>query len=306
MKKTFTAFMLASVLSVGSVCAQEYYEGIRKMDIYSTTEWIEIDGLANEDCWAHTAVTVQPVDVVTTDWGVEPVEIGAYSASFQAVYDDNYIYYFIKVVDDTYVPYDKDQMKGDTGVDNVEIMFFPDPAGRDEYHSSIDARSRGLSQIRIWPGATENQTSGGGYAGGRMVDGKLTGLEYKSVRTDYGYDIECVIPWSEIMPEGTEGNLATDKSILMDVNIANCEDYESNNRLFIMGWSGSDHNAWRWNAEFGEITFKGDLGNAGVADVVVDANLPVVYYNLQGMRVNNPENGVYIRVQGNNSTKVAL
>ncbi|WP_303341540.1 sugar-binding protein, partial [uncultured Duncaniella sp.] len=229
-----------------------------------------------------------------------------YAASFQAVYDANYIYYFIKVVDDTYIPYDKDQMKGDTGVDNVELMFFPDPAGRDEYHSSIDARSRGLSQIRIWPGATENQTSGGGYAGGRMVEGKLTGLEYKSVRTDYGYDIECVLPWSEIMPEGTEGNLATGKSILMDVNIANCEDYESNNRLFIMGWSGSDHNAWRWNAEFGELNFKGELPTSGVAEVAVDAEAPVVYYNLQGVRVANPENGTFIRVQGKQTTKVAL
>ena len=38
----------------------------------------------------------------------------------------------------------------------------------------------------------------------------------------------------------------------------------------------------------------------------VDANAPVVYYNLQGQRVANPENGLYIRVQGNKVEKVAL
>jgi hypothetical protein len=45
---------------------------------------------------------------------------------------------------------------------------------------------------------------------------------------------------------------------------------------------------------------------SGVANVAVDANAPVVYYNLQGARVANPENGIFIRVQGNRATKVAL
>lgn len=38
----------------------------------------------------------------------------------------------------------------------------------------------------------------------------------------------------------------------------------------------------------------------------VNANAPVVYYNLQGQRVANPENGLYIRVQGNKVAKVIL
>lgn len=38
----------------------------------------------------------------------------------------------------------------------------------------------------------------------------------------------------------------------------------------------------------------------------VDADAPVVYYNLQGQRVDNPANGMYIRVQGNKAEKVAL
>lgn len=37
-----------------------------------------------------------------------------------------------------------------------------------------------------------------------------------------------------------------------------------------------------------------------------DADAPVVYYNLQGVRVANPENGLFIRVQGNKATKVLV
>ena len=52
------------------------------------------------------------------------------------------------------------------------------------------------------------------------------------------------------------------------------------------------------------ITFNYDA--AGVDNVVVDAdeNAPVEYFNLQGIRVANPENGIYIRRQGNSATKV--
>ena len=57
------------------------------------------------------------------------------------------------------------------------------------------------------------------------------------------------------------------------------------------------------------VTFngKGEGGFTGVSDITVDdANAPVLYYNLQGVRVDNPQNGLYIRVQGKKATKVAI
>lgn len=45
-------------------------------------------------------------------------------------------------------------------------------------------------------------------------------------------------------------------------------------------------------------------GGAGVSEVIVDENAPVEYFNLQGMRVANPENGLYIVRQGSKTTKV--
>ncbi len=44
---------------------------------------------------------------------------------------------------------------------------------------------------------------------------------------------------------------------------------------------------------------------SGITDINVDnANAPVEYFNLQGIRVENPANGLYIRRQGNKVEKV--
>lgn len=66
-----------------------------------------------------------------------------------------------------------------------------------------------------------------------------------------------------------------------------------------------DGNQWAANQEG---TFKLVLpeGYVGVSSVVADQNAPVVYYNLQGQRVNNAQNGLFIRTQGNKAEKVVL
>lgn len=55
------------------------------------------------------------------------------------------------------------------------------------------------------------------------------------------------------------------------------------------------------------VTFFPELKeHAGVADVVIDENAAAEYFNLQGVRVANPENGIFIRRQGNKATKVLV
>lgn len=50
-----------------------------------------------------------------------------------------------------------------------------------------------------------------------------------------------------------------------------------------------------------------NAAGSGVADVeIADQNAPVEYYNLQGIRVANPENGMFIRRQGSKTEKVIL
>ena len=47
---------------------------------------------------------------------------------------------------------------------------------------------------------------------------------------------------------------------------------------------------------------------SGIEDIEVDeiGNAPAVYYNLQGVRVENPENGIFIKHQAGKTTKVVL
>ena len=54
-------------------------------------------------------------------------------------------------------------------------------------------------------------------------------------------------------------------------------------------------------------TFEVPAGNAtAIEEVMAEVEVPVEYYNLQGVRVMNPESGLYIKRQGNKITKVIL
>jgi len=57
----------------------------------------------------------------------------------------------------------------------------------------------------------------------------------------------------------------------------------------------------------GVVTLKVTVGESGVEAIEADAAKgEAVYFNLQGQRVANPENGLYIRLQDGKATKVAL
>lgn len=86
--------------------------------------------------------------------------------------------------------------------------------------------------------------------------------------------------------------------IVADVTLNGTEDSRGHLVMNIpVVWEGIEIN----------VDFNGSKLSSGVANAVVsDVNSPVEYYNLQGIRVNNPENGVYIRRQGNNVTKVLV
>lgn len=51
------------------------------------------------------------------------------------------------------------------------------------------------------------------------------------------------------------------------------------------------------------VAYTGEPSGSGVAGIKAEENAPVEYYNLQGIRVANPENGLYIVKQGNKVTK---
>ena len=62
------------------------------------------------------------------------------------------------------------------------------------------------------------------------------------------------------------------------------------------------------NAKGKTIYTTGDAANVfnGVEKIEADNNAPVEYYNFQGIKVANPSNGVFIKVQGNKATKIIV
>ena len=79
----------------------------------------------------------------------------------------------------------------------------------------------------------------------------------------------------------------------------------------VFGVSGDEHASYTWNGRNPNIAILW-LGEStsGINNVVADnennINAPVVYYNLQGVQVANPQGGIFIRKQGNQTSKVIL
>lgn len=95
-------------------------------------------------------------------------------------------------------------------------------------------------------------------------------------------------------------------------NVAELELKEESNTLtFGVRKDVNQNNYWQitldWRLERYDDSYVGYKPNAGVEDVeVVDNNAPVEYFNLQGVRVANPENGLFIVKQGNKVSKQVI
>ena len=65
-------------------------------------------------------------------------------------------------------------------------------------------------------------------------------------------------------------------------------------------------NIYQFNAgiRLAKYTLAADF--SGINNVIADAdeNAPVEYYNLQGVKVEKPENGIFIKKQGAKATKI--
>ena len=69
--------------------------------------------------------------------------------------------------------------------------------------------------------------------------------------------------------------------------------------------NGEDLDVWAFVSTQGLVYYSTDE-TVAIEEVEADANAPVEYYNLQGVKVANPEKGLFIKKQGNKATKVVL
>lgn len=95
-----------------------------------------------------------------------------------------------------------------------------------------------------------------------------------------------------------KGMKLMDGAIIADVNISGTSDAEGKISMTIdVLWEGINI----------KCTFNGALAGSGISSIVADdANAPVEYFNLQGVRVENPTPGLYIRRQGNKVSRIII
>lgn len=91
----------------------------------------------------------------------------------------------------------------------------------------------------------------------------------------------------------------------------------TNNEAIVLGETTSMTNNWAggtqsWSVAPGEYKATVDVENCtviltdatGIENIETEENTPAEYYNLQGVKVANPSNGVFIKVQGSKASKV--
>lgn len=127
---------------------------------------------------------------------------------------------------------------------------------------------------------------------GLCKDATMTAL---GVSTTLGTRDEGFVPFLPILREN---------SPLVDAGIDNSSEWSDGVNYIpatdCRGWG--NHNG----KDVGAYEFAASGVESIATDMSADDNAPVEYYNLQGMRVNNPENGIFIRRQGNKTVKVRL
>lgn len=87
------------------------------------------------------------------------------------------------------------------------------------------------------------------------------------------------------------------------ININTFKDYD-NAVLYVPVGSKSKYQATDYWSQFSNIIEKFNV--SGIETIGVKNDMPIEYYDLQGVKVKTPKNGIYIKKQGSRTTKVLL
>lgn len=100
-----------------------------------------------------------------------------------------------------------------------------------------------------------------------------------------------------LLPANGLGTTTDGGTRIHNIATFNVEDENGNQGVYLLSYKAN-------NGIAVYIIAEKDFKDAGVEDITVDnSNVPATYYNLQGMEIANPENGIYLVKRGNNVTK---
>lgn len=131
-----------------------------------------------------------------------------------------------------------------------------------------------------------------GYTNG---SNRLFCINVESFYVGQGYSKEIIqTALGSSFPEWSTSTIDGDKTV---VSIPNCR----------FNYPGATDKCYAWTnrADAMKATITINRSTSSVANIAVEgSNAAPVYYNLQGVRVANPENGIFIEVRGDKAVKV--
>jgi hypothetical protein len=208
---------------------------------------------------------------------------------------------------------------GNTVENNVDYVA---PAGGNNINMAGDNYHYYNATVTVTPGATDSDPITIRVSAERVAKG---GEVWQLVGADpLAWDFTSAPKFTEgdnnVWTLTVSGEISGEFKVAHNGAWANCYSTKSgvslNETYTLEGPADPLDNMWPADGPWTNPTFTITVGDtvtlkvtteAGVGVVAADdATAPAVYYNLQGVRVNNPENGLFIRVQGNKASKVAF
>lgn len=95
---------------------------------------------------------------------------------------------------------------------------------------------------------------------------------------------------------------ATAEGIVIEDEIEDIEIVANGKNLNVALPAGT----WTFTFDAEALTLSVTAGEAGIDSVIAEENAAPVYYNLHGVKVANPENGIYVVRQGNKVSKILV
>ncbi len=132
----------------------------------------------------------------------------------------------------------------------------------------------------------------GVYSGEVIVDDSGNGSGYFQFATTLGEN------WEAINADTRYGALTKDEAIVLNEATSMTNDWAGGTQSWMI-----KADTYNMIVDIVNCTVTVSAKPTGVEDITIDNNAPAVYYNLQGVEVANPENGVYIMKRGNKVTK---
>lgn len=198
------------------------------------------------------------------------------------LYDDNYLYFTSYVSDKTPVK--------DTDVnDGVQLSL-------DMGNICDVLPQEGIYTFFLNVNGTVEYSVG---KDGEYHQTECDGIQYKVVAGKSYYMLEVAIPWSAL------GQNAAPVDLDMRVNVEVRDMNGNGGYSFEPIPEAKSSSSYTW-PEFHLNAKESDGVDRVSADEPADADAPVEYYNLQGIRTMNPEGGVFVRRQGSLVEKVLM